>query len=297
MDIDDEVFAYIPQKMFECSVCLSLLCEPVTLPCGHTFCQLCVLRCFERTNRRCPSCRSPCHISAKGRIVNILISEILKTSWPELYSHRLAEMNSEIKAMKDQIPLFCFPEALFPNQPFRLHFFEPRYILMIQRCLEGNRRFGFFPTDGTQPEIGQVGTFAEIKECTFLANGRSLVYVMGLSRFTVCESWVEPGTQGLWYASVEQFDDEDEEEKEVSITTELRIEMVQKLTESFNDCANDPIMLERIPDTSNLKDVTMWCSAMVPCTMEAKIDLLSSKSPVERFRKIEELVSAESHVF
>lgn len=29
---------------FECSICLELLFDPVTIPCGHTLCRVCLMR-------------------------------------------------------------------------------------------------------------------------------------------------------------------------------------------------------------------------------------------------------------
>jgi len=31
-------------SLFECAICLSLLVEPVTIGCGHTFCRPCLVR-------------------------------------------------------------------------------------------------------------------------------------------------------------------------------------------------------------------------------------------------------------
>ncbi len=46
-DIDD----------FECTLCLKLLFEPVTTPCGHTFCKQCFSRTMDHGNK-CPMCRT-----------------------------------------------------------------------------------------------------------------------------------------------------------------------------------------------------------------------------------------------
>lgn len=40
----------------ECTLCMELLYEPVTTPCGHTFCQNCFYRAMDHNNR-CPMCR------------------------------------------------------------------------------------------------------------------------------------------------------------------------------------------------------------------------------------------------
>ncbi|XP_029769756.1 zinc finger protein RFP-like, partial [Terrapene carolina triunguis] len=42
-----------------CSVCKDYFKDPVSLDCGHHFCQACITQCWEglRTNFRCPECR------------------------------------------------------------------------------------------------------------------------------------------------------------------------------------------------------------------------------------------------
>lgn len=42
---------------FECILCLKLLYQPVTTPCGHTFCRDCFLRAGDHSNK-CPMCRT-----------------------------------------------------------------------------------------------------------------------------------------------------------------------------------------------------------------------------------------------
>ena len=46
----------------ECTLCMEMLYEPVTTPCGHTFCQGCFYRAMDHNNR-CPMCRV---VSAHG---------------------------------------------------------------------------------------------------------------------------------------------------------------------------------------------------------------------------------------
>lgn len=42
---------------FECSLCYRLLYEPVTTPCGHSFCRPCLDRCLDHQSN-CPLCKS-----------------------------------------------------------------------------------------------------------------------------------------------------------------------------------------------------------------------------------------------
>lgn len=43
----------------DCSICSRLLYEPVTTPCGHTFCRSCFARSMDHSSR-CPLCRTVC---------------------------------------------------------------------------------------------------------------------------------------------------------------------------------------------------------------------------------------------
>lgn len=43
----------------ECTMCLNLLCQPVTLRCGHSYCSCCITSWMRTGNNICPLCRSP----------------------------------------------------------------------------------------------------------------------------------------------------------------------------------------------------------------------------------------------
>ena len=50
----------------ECAICLCDLVEPVTTPCGHTYCAACLARVLG-TGAACPLCRAPLDSGAEGR--------------------------------------------------------------------------------------------------------------------------------------------------------------------------------------------------------------------------------------
>ncbi|CAN0434724.1 unnamed protein product, partial [Hapterophycus canaliculatus] len=51
----------LPLSALECAVCLSLVCEPVSLSCGHSFCRVCLVNTLRRNKKKCPTCRAVCH--------------------------------------------------------------------------------------------------------------------------------------------------------------------------------------------------------------------------------------------
>ena len=42
---------------YECPLCMRLLWNPITTPCGHTFCKICLDRVLDH-NTTCPMCKS-----------------------------------------------------------------------------------------------------------------------------------------------------------------------------------------------------------------------------------------------
>jgi Lon protease-like protein len=61
--------------------------------------------------------------------------------------------------MSFELPLFPLDVVLFPGMPLPLHIFEPRYRLMIGRCLRNESEFGVaLLIEGNAGESGTVPT-------------------------------------------------------------------------------------------------------------------------------------------
>ncbi|XP_066533598.1 E3 ubiquitin/ISG15 ligase TRIM25-like [Hoplias malabaricus] len=85
------------QDCFFCSVCLDVLENPVTIPCGHSFCMTCIGECWaeeELKNKApsCPQCRS--QFSERPALnKNTVLSEVLRS----LSVSRDTDKNAEVK--------------------------------------------------------------------------------------------------------------------------------------------------------------------------------------------------------
>jgi uncharacterized protein len=92
--------------------------------------------------------------------------------------------------MSELLPLFPLGTVLFPGALLPLHIFEPRYRLLIRRCLERQLPFGVVlirrgPEVGEGAEPYDVGTEAKIVAESALPNGRSYIVTRGERRFAV----------------------------------------------------------------------------------------------------------------
>lgn len=86
----------------------------------------------------------------------------------------------------DRIPLFPLDVVLFPGMPLPLHIFEPRYKIMIARCLSEQIEFGVLlaKEDG----IVKVGCTAEIvQKLKDHPDGRMDIMTEGRSIFRLLE--------------------------------------------------------------------------------------------------------------
>src|SRR5688500_15747238 len=111
-----------------------------------------------------------------------------------------------------EIPLFPLHSVLCPGIALPLHIFEPRYRLLIERCVAEEQPFGIVliregrEVGGDSVAIAGVGTFAEIRKASRLEDGRFDLLVVGSGRFAIED--VDTEREPYIMASVRPLDDE-----------------------------------------------------------------------------------------
>ncbi|KAJ8906511.1 hypothetical protein NDN08_003004 [Rhodosorus marinus] len=232
--------------IFECFCCSELFFEPCTYPTGHTVCRECITRALEVTNPTsgcaaapvCPLTREPLddfaawvHANPKNLKTNRILEKVLRELAPREYEEWQANAKKEMDEFMSEdgfVPIFVCMIA-WPGLRCNLHIFEPRYRLMMRRCLESRfRMFGkildpskltctiatldyqLWPEAGMCSSVGEpysdVGTMLYIRKQEVLPDGRSFVETVGLRRFRIKE---RSNRDGYNLAKIEYFEDED----------------------------------------------------------------------------------------
>ena len=96
------------------------------------------------------------------------------------------------------IPVFPLPGAmLLPHGRMPLNIFEPRYLALVEDALGAGRMFGMIQPHGLKTPVAQgpaafnIGCLGRITSFTETEDGRIVLSLLGVVRFTVLEE-VEP---------------------------------------------------------------------------------------------------------
>ncbi|XP_008302323.1 tripartite motif-containing protein 47-like [Stegastes partitus] len=96
--------SFLSEDQFQCSICLDVFTEPVSIPCGHNFCRACLTRHWaDKQHCQCPLCNEKFSKDLKLR-VNIAFREVVEN----FKKHQaIPDGNSPVKP--GEVPCDCCP--------------------------------------------------------------------------------------------------------------------------------------------------------------------------------------------
>lgn len=111
----------------DCLICLELLCEPVTIYCGHSFCKFCLIS-YLKSSNKCPICRKVVLLSNRESLSkNVILSQLAEAKNPSLYDERKRSHLISLNNIPDE-EISCL-YVYFQNC-----IVLPNQILTIQTC-------------------------------------------------------------------------------------------------------------------------------------------------------------------
>ena len=192
----------------------------------------------------------------------------------------------------DRLPLFPLPLVLFPGTTLPLHIFEPRYRQLLADCLEGDHRFGIARLGEGLAEAelpaGTVGCVAEIMSTQGLPDGRSNIVVRGSERFALVSLVSSPHPYRLCQA--ELVEDDFEIGAELEALAERVRDVFRRVARAARTLSDDPDPLPELPDDA--ASLSFAVASMIDIGLDARQELLTSRSPLERLRQLDHVLSA-----
>jgi Lon protease-like protein len=122
--------------------------------------------------------------------------------------------------LPDVIPVFPLAGALLlPRGQMPLNIFEPRYVAMVDDALAGRRLIGMIQPDPAhrrseaRPQLYRIGCVGRITQFGETGDGRYLIELTGIARFSVAEELIVPTLYRQCRVSYEPFADDFEARK------------------------------------------------------------------------------------
>ncbi|XP_020278799.1 LON peptidase N-terminal domain and RING finger protein 1 isoform X2 [Pseudomyrmex gracilis] len=290
----------------DCILCCRLLWKPVTTPCGHTYCWMCLDRCLDYSSA-CPLCVTSLadYLASSQKIVTDFVERALKIVAPAEYTSRAVSHQLELVQGlgllgNEQIAVFICTTA-FPCVACPLFVYEPRYRLMVRRCVEsGVRQFGIAAclnkeATGTK-RYAEYGTILDIRDRVLLKDGCSILSTVGGRRFRVLSGGEKDGYDT---AQVEFLRDTVVQEDQLLNLLELHDKVRAKGRRWWDTVPSSQKseiqrVFGRMPDTeedwTRLPDGPAWAwwlLAILPLGPQLQVGILGTTSLEKRLRAIE----------
>ncbi|CAH1721814.1 unnamed protein product [Aphis gossypii] len=291
----------LDESDFNCVLCCGMLRNPVTTPCGHTYCLDCLEHNFDYSFH-CPLCLTslPPSLALSKKNTSEFVNELISCKYTKNSLMQTINWKPEPEQDSTYLPVFVCTNA-FPSVSCPLHVFEPRYRLMIRRCIEsGTRRFAMISNCCPPMKFAEFGTVLEIKDRIMMGNGCSFLSTIGTRRFKVL---VRKEHDGYDMATVQYIEDEKVPSKKLSELYKLHDDVRQRgLTwfHSFRSEIKSEILRtvgfppSTEPNWEELSDGpawTWWLLSLLPLGQNAHVDLLANTSIEVRLKVINKILS------
>ncbi len=191
------------------------------------------------------------------------------------------------------IPVFPLSNfIIFPNTTVPLNIFEPRYIEMINDSMKTNKMIGLIQPKKNIinyiPELHNVGCLGKITSFNDASDGRCLIELNGLSRFTITKEVKNNKPYRECQVDFNQFNDDTKLQ-----TVELEFSDLELIFKNFKSLFKKKgyIINWKSLEKQNLNETINALAMASPFSLEEKQILLESKDLETRKDKIAEILN------
>jgi len=201
-----------------------------------------------------------------------------------------------LKPKPIEIPLFPLKTVLYPGGRLPLRIFEPRYVDLVSSCLRQSIGFGVVliksgsdsrVADKRQPDIYNIGTYAEIIDFNQLKDGLLGIIASGKNKFRILRKFET--VDHLLMAEAEFLPAEGKEALDAShkdmvdtLKELVKHPMVQKLKKQMHIDI----------DYSDASSVSLRLAELLPLDSDAKQSLLQLNRPGERLKELARMLTS-----
>ena len=201
-------------------------------------------------------------------------------------------MKKKIDHLPDKIPVFPLSNfIIFPRTTVPLNIFEPRYIDMIDDAMKSDRIIGMVQPKKTNqniPVLYNIGCAGKITSFNETNDGRYLIVLDGISRFSIVEELKNDKLYRECSISFDNFHNDFEENKEEIKFSDL--ELIFKDIKSLF-IKEGYVVNWKDFEKQDLNQTINTLAMASPFSLEEKQILLETISLNERKKKLEEILS------
>lgn len=170
-----------------------------------------------------------------------------------------------------ELPLFPLNVVLFPGQSLPLHIFEPRYRVMIKKCVDNNAPFGVVLALDEEPDApASVGTAARVTEVKRLPDGRLNIVTLGEERFKLHD--FRESQDGYLIGDVSDYPLDETQPLDAHVTATVRRQLARYL-KLLADANGMKFRFDQFPEAP--ADIALFAAIALRLPLEAKQALLA----------------------
>ena len=178
------------------------------------------------------------------------------------------------KKLPNDIPVFPLRDVIFfPNTNLPLNIFENRYLEMVNDILKTENKFLGMIQTKTNNELFKVGCIGQITDQEHLPDGRILINLKGVSRFTINKELETEKKYRVCNVSYEKYAQDIEE---VSVAARTNQEMINK-TKKFLE-KNSILLNWQELNKLDFNEILNTMAMIAPISSEEKQKLLEAEN-------------------